>query len=265
MQRLDASLDVPMTLISAPAGSGKTRLVTEWIRARQQAVAWVSLDGADADPARFVAYVVEAIRTLYPDAAAAGRMILNLPTPLSVPEMAEALLRDLEALPGPLMMVLDDFHEAESAATIEFLQRLLRIPPPLFHLILTTRSDPGLPLARMRSQYQLLEIRNANLRFSDSEATEFLAALAGEPVADAIAAQLQAYIEGWPVGLQLAGILLQSAKNQREFTAQFTAHSHHWIAEYLVTVPISRLDTLAFGGSCDPVNISGGEDMAAWW
>ncbi|MEZ4582436.1 MAG: hypothetical protein R3A10_12510 [Caldilineaceae bacterium] len=241
MERLDRCRDVMLTVITAPAGAGKTRLVTEWLHATQQVAGWVSLDRDEAEPGRFVAYLIEAIRTVYPEAAVASQMMLNMPGPLSAADMAQTLLQDLEQLPGPLFLVLDDYHVAEAAETQEVMQRLLRMPLPDLHLILTTRSDPNLPLAHLRSRYQLLEVRNADLRFSESEAAHFLGALAGRPVDAEVAAVLHDYTEGWAVGLQLAGILLQNAQEQRDFAARFTQHSHRWIAEYLVDEVVTNL------------------------
>ena len=241
MERLNRCRDVMLTVITAPAGAGKTRLVTEWLHATQQVAGWVSLDRDEAEPGRFVAYLIEAIRTVYPEAAVASQMMLNMPGPLSAADMAQTLLQDLEQLPGPLFLVLDDYHAAEAAETREVMQRLLRMPLPNLHLILTTRSDPNLPLAHLRSRYQLLEVRNADLRFSAPEAAHFLGALAGRPVDAEVAAVLHDYTEGWAVGLQLAGILLQNAQDQRDFAVRFTRQSHRWIAEYLVDEVVTNL------------------------
>lgn len=241
LSQLDRSLNATLTVITAPAGSGKTRLVTEWLRDRKQPAGWVSLDKADADLARFLAYFTAAARTVYPESAAASLTMLNSPVPLPAATLAETLLQDLEALPGPLILVLDDYHAAESEETQKLMQRLLHVPPQHLHLIITTRADPALPLARLRSQFQLVEIRNADLRFSQSDTARFLHALAGQPVDQRVVGLLQNSTEGWVVGLQLAGILLHTAPSHEEFAVRFAAHSHRWVAEYLVDEVLAQL------------------------
>ncbi|MCA9906133.1 MAG: helix-turn-helix transcriptional regulator, partial [Anaerolineae bacterium] len=233
LDRLDEILDVPFTVIVAPAGFGKTSLVTEWLNTKQQTAGWISLDRNDGDLTRFTRYFVAAMRSVYPEAGTTSWMLLNGFAPLSPTSMAEALLQDLAQLPGALLIVLDDYHRAETPEINELLRHLLHIPPPHLHLVLTTRSDPALPLGRLRSRFQLVEIRTQDLRFSLAEATHFLNLLVDRLVDQDDVVRLQEQTEGWAVGLQLAGLLLHRGHVQSELATQLSTRSHQWVVDYL--------------------------------
>ena len=176
-----------LTLISAPAGFGKTTLVSDWVHlagARaQRPVAWLSLDTDDNDPTRFLAYLAAALQTVSPAIGGAMLSLLQSPQPPPAEVMLTHLLNDLAALPDALLLVLDDYHVIESKAIDSILGFLLDHLPPQMHLAITSRSDPLLPLARLRGRGALLEVRAADLRFTPDEAAAFLNQTMGLPLA----------------------------------------------------------------------------------
>ncbi len=214
--RLLARLDGPrpVTLLAAPAGFGKTTLAAEWLHQQPAPAAWLTLDPADNDPARFLAYLVAALDRARPGVGASALTLLQSPQPAPVPAILTALANDLAALPAsaaPLPLVLDDYHHLETEgihAAVEFLAE--RAAPPL-RLILTSRAEPdGLPLARWRARGRLTSLGPADLRFTSEEAQHFLTQVMGLALADDDIAHLAERTEGWAAGLQLAALALQS-------------------------------------------------------
>jgi len=245
-----------VTLISAPAGFGKTTLVSEWIHAKAEGphpihpssftrsvhpfkVAWLSLDEGDSDLVRFLAYLVAALQTVAPDVGAAAWAALQGLPPPPAEAILTTLLNDLSALPEALVLVLDDYHVIEAQPVDAALTFLVEHLPPQLHLVITTREDPQLPLARLRARGQLTELRAADLRFTAAEAAEFLnEAMSLSLSADDIAA-LEERTEGWIAGLQLAALALRgpTAMPGRQDTPGFIrsfAGDHRYIVDYLV-------------------------------
>jgi LuxR family maltose regulon positive regulatory protein len=234
LARLHAGLHGKLTLVSAPAGFGKTTLVSAWVSDCGRPVAWLSLDVGDNDPARFLAYLTAAVQTLAPTLGAGVLSALRSPQPPPLETILTALVNEIAALPTPFILVLDDYHVIEAAAVGDALAFLVdHLPPPL-HLVIATREDPPLPLARLRARGQLTEVRAADLRFTHDEAAAFLNQVMGLNLStDAIAA-LEARTEGWVAGLQLAAISMQGhAGDSGAFIHSFTG-SHRFVMDYLV-------------------------------
>jgi LuxR family maltose regulon positive regulatory protein len=170
-----------LTLISAPAGFGKTTLVSEWVAGCERPVAWLALDEGDNDPARFLIYVVAALQTLalskaegiVADLGEGVQAALQSPRPPATEALLTSLLNEIAAIPDNFILVLDDYHMIDSEPIDHALTFLLEHLPPQMHLVIATREDPHLPLARLRARGQLTELRAADLRFSPAEAAEF--------------------------------------------------------------------------------------------
>ena len=173
VERLDAGMRRRLILVSAPAGFGKTTLLGEWLAALPRSAAWLSLDEGDEDPARFVAYLVAALRTVAADIGEGVLGVLESSQPPTEPILT-ALLNEIDAIEDEFVLVLDDYHAIDAGAIDDALAFMLEHLPPRMHLVIATREDPRLPLARLRVRGQLTELRAADLRFTASEAAEFL-------------------------------------------------------------------------------------------
>lgn len=222
-----------LVLISAPAGSGKSTLLAAWAAASGQRVAWLSLDAEDGDPIRFLLYVVAALRTVEPDLAPGVWAALQAPQPPPLDSLVTALLNDLASLRSRLSLVLDDYHVSDSRAVDDIVKTLLENLPPTVGLVIATREDPRLPLARLRGRGQLIEIRAADLRFTTDEARDLLNTSMGLSLSSAEVEALEARTEGWIAGLQLAALSLQGQGDPATFIRSFTG-SHRFIMDYLV-------------------------------
>ncbi|MCB9154812.1 MAG: AAA family ATPase, partial [Caldilineae bacterium] len=229
-----------LTLISAPAGFGKTTLVSSWIDALPQntqspfstRIAWLSLDENDHVPARFLSYIIAALQRVDPHVGVSAQSMLQA-SPLPVPALLTALLNDIAAQPDPLVLVLDDYHVVDAQPIDEALAFLLDHLPPQLHLVITTREDPSLPLARLRVRGLLTEVRAADLRFTEAETAVFLQQVMGlELTGDQIAA-LEARTEGWIAGLQMAALSMRGQKDVSGFIQSFTG-SHRFVLDYLL-------------------------------
>lgn len=236
---LQQGLTNKLILISAPAGYGKTTLASEWLATCDQACAWVSLDDGDNDPPRFWAYLLAALQSAL---AAVGR---QLPDDLRQPhpQVSEALITDLinglDELQQPLILVLDDYHLIETQFIHDELSFLLDHAPAHFQLVIVTRADPPLPLARLRARSQLLEIRQADLSFTTAEAATFLNHTMGLRISAEDIARITARTEGWIAGLQMAALSMQNAEDVSNFVEAFTG-SHHYIFDYLLEEVLER-------------------------
>src|SRR5512146_101552 len=211
IERLNEGLSAghKLTLISAPAGFGKTTLVSEWITACGRPVAWLSLDEGDGDPTRFLAYLVAALQTIDANIGAGALALLQAHQPSPTDSILTNLLNDIAALPGRFILVLDDYHVIDSQPVDEALAFLVEHLPPQMHLVIATREDPHLPLPRLRARGQLTELRATDLRFSPTEATDFLNRDTGLSLSAEDIAALEARTEGWIAGLQLAALSMQ--------------------------------------------------------
>ena len=209
IERLNEGLsaDRKLTLISAPAGFGKTTLVSEWIASCERPVAWLSLDEGDNDLAGFLTYLVTALQSVEANIGAGILNALQSPQPPSTESILTALLNEIAAFPDNFVLVLDDYHVIDSKPVDEALTFLLEHLPPQMHLVIATREDPQLPLARLRARGQLTELRAADLRFTPAEAAEFLNRMMSLDLSPGDISALEARTEGWIAGLQLAAWL----------------------------------------------------------
>src|SRR5437660_6028203 len=233
LERLNEGLHRKLTLIAAPAGFGKTTLVSEWVEGIERPTAWLSLDEGDNDPARFLTYLVAALQTI---AATIGQGVLGVlqsPQPPPPEAMLTALLNDITALSDQFVLVLDDYHVLDAKAVDQALTFLLEHLPPQMHLVIATREDPQLPLARLRARGHLTEVRATDLRFTPAEAAAFLTQVMGLNLSAEDIARLSTCTEGWIAGLQLAALSLQGHQDTTSFITSFTG-SHHFVLDYLV-------------------------------
>ena len=238
MELLDEGLHSKLTLISAPAGFGKTTLVSEWVAGCEQPVAWLSLDEGDNDPARFVAYLVAALQTIAArlsdkEIGMGALRVLQSPQMPPIESILTTLLNDIAAIPENFTLVLEDYHAIDAQPVDEALSFLLEHMPPQMHLVITTREDPNLSLSRLRARGQLTELRIADLRFTPSEAAEFLNQVMGLTLSPEEITALENRTEGWIAGLQLAAISMRGQKDTTSFIQSFTG-SHHFVMDYLV-------------------------------
>ena len=233
IERLNEGLHRKLTVIAAPAGFGKTTLVSEWVAGCGRPVAWLSLDEGDQDLARFLSYLVASLQNIAPKIGAGVLAALQSPQPPPSEALLTTLLNEIAAIPDKLILVLDDYHAIDSKSIDESLTFLLKHLPPQMHLVITTREDPHLPLARLRARGLLTELRAADLRFTPSEAAEFLNQVMGLNLSAEDIAALETRTEGWIAGLQLAAISMLGHQDTASFIQSFTG-SHHFIMDYLI-------------------------------
>jgi LuxR family maltose regulon positive regulatory protein len=220
-----------LTLVSAPAGYGKTTLVSNWLREADVPSAWLSLDESDNDPSRFLQYFMTALQTVIPTVRGDRPGILQAIQPAPFDALLSSLINEITAHTDPFVLVLDDFHLIHAQPILEMLTFLLEHMPPSLHLVLLSRTDPPLPLARLRARNQLVDIRTDQLRFTSEEVAAFLHEMGLSLPADDIAA-LEARTEGWIASLQLAALSMQGRQDVHSFLSAFTG-SHYYIMDYL--------------------------------
>jgi LuxR family maltose regulon positive regulatory protein len=234
--------DAKLLLVSAPAGFGKTTLLAEWLAARpseQRSVAWLSLDQRDNNPLLFWTYAIAALRTAAPGAGDSALTLLQGSRPAPIETVLTALLNDVRTLPGELSLVLDDYHVIDRREIHDAIAFLLEHLPPRLHLVIASRADPELPLARLRAGGQLVEIRAADLRFTAEEAGAYLNGAMGLSLAASDVATLERRTEGWIAALQLAALSVQGRPDIGSFIAGF-AGDDRYIVDYLVEEVLDR-------------------------
>ena len=233
IEQLNEGLVGKLTLISAPAGFGKTTLVSEWIASCGMPVAWLSLDKGDNDPARFISYLVKALQMIQAGIGEGLLVALQSPQPLQFENILTTLLNEITTIPDNFILVLDDYHLIDAKPVDNALTFLIEHLPPHMHLVIATREDPQLPLARFRARSQLTELRAAELRFTPVEAAEFLNQVMGLDLSAEDIAALETRTEGWIAGLQLAAISMHGHQDTASFIKSFTG-SHHFVLDYLL-------------------------------
>ena len=247
---LDAAFSHPLTLVSAAAGSGKTTLLSAWVSASDQvlsregtqqsgelreakpAFAWLSLDEPDNDLIRFWLSVIAALRTCLPTFGEAARELLHSPQTPPLSTILTTLLDEIEQVDKEFILILDDYHVISDPAIHESLLALLNHPPAHMHLVLSTRTNPALPLSRFRVRSQLIEIRDQDLRFTRQEAANFLVKGMGLPLLEEDIATLAARTEGWIAGLQLAALALRKRQDLSSVVKDFGG-SHRYLLDYV--------------------------------
>jgi len=222
-----------LTLISAPAGFGKTTLISEWIAGGERPFAWLSLDERDGDLTRFWTYFIAAGQTVTPTFGTKALGMLESPQPAPAESILTVLLNEIAALPEKFALVLDDYHVLEAPPVDEALAFLLEHLPPQLHLVITTREDPPLPLPRLRARGRLTELRAADLRFTAEETAVFLNKVTGLDFSTIELSALARRTEGWIAGLQLAALSMQGQADVHGFIAAF-AGDDRYIVDYLV-------------------------------
>jgi LuxR family maltose regulon positive regulatory protein len=228
-----------LTLISAPAGFGKSTLVSEWLSGCGRPAAWLSLDENDNDPVRFLRYLISALQKIAPSIGVELLETVQSPQPPPVELMLAALLNEIAAVPDDLILVLDDYHVVDSKAVDEVLTFLVEYQPPQMHIVITTREDPALPIPRLRARNQLIELRAVQLRFTPAEAAEFLNQVMGLSLSVEQVAALASRTEGWIAGLQLAALSMKGNEDVAGFIQAF-AGDHGYIVDYLVEEVLQR-------------------------
>ncbi len=242
LARLNEGLHGKLTLVSAPAGFGKTTLISQWVAGCGRAVAWLSLDGGDydRDPTHFLHYVIAALQRVAAGDIGKGVLAALLQSPQPPLEaILVALLNEIDTISDNFLLVLDDYHLVESLPLDQSLTFLLDHLPPQMHLVIATREDPQLPLARFRARGQLTELRAPDLRFTITEAAEFLNEVMGLNLSAADVATLESRTEGWIAGLQLAALSMQRRTDTASFIQAFTG-SHRFVLDYLTEEILQR-------------------------
>ena len=236
---LNQGLTRKIILVSAPAGFGKTTLLADWLNSASLPAAWLSLDEDDNDFARFLTYLTAALQGLDPSLDDTALELLQFPQPGLKKAALAALLNQIEQIQTESLLVLDDYHFLNELEIHQALDYLLNYLPPTLHLVISTRADPPLGLARLRAQGTLLEIRLADLRFSQEEVQDFLSQEVTHSLPEGGISLLTARTEGWISGLQMAAISLRGKEDPGAFLQSFSG-SHKYILDYLIEEVLQR-------------------------
>ncbi len=239
LDRLDEGAHASLILVSAPAGFGKTTLLSAWIAQRDIPVAWVSLDERDKDPVTFWAYAIAALQTVRPAVGKTALAMLLSPQSPPIEGILIELINDIASLDASIRLVLDDYHAIDEAAIHEGLAFLLEHRPRQFQLIIASREDPPLPLASLRARRQLVELRAADLRFTFAEAEAFFSQALTQPLVQDDLVALESLTEGWAAGLQLAALSMQEVDDIAGLVASFSG-SNRYVLDYLAHEVFNR-------------------------
>ena len=249
VQRLNEGLQGKLVLVSAPAGFGKTTLLSSWAGQSALPVAWVSLDAGDNDPTRFLAYVLAALQTVHSNLGG-SLSALQSPRPVLTEAWLTDLINELAGLPAPIVLVLDDFHVITDQWISDWVAALLANAPPRFHVIVSGRADPRWPLARLRARREMTELRARDLRFTYDEAVSYLNGAMRLDLSPEDVAALGERTEGWIVGLQMAALVMRGrldtyAHSQTlGFTEAFSGN-HRFVLDYLVEEVLAGLPMIS--------------------
>jgi LuxR family maltose regulon positive regulatory protein len=242
VEKVEEGLKRQLTLIAAPAGYGKTTLMSEWhsTLGRDTPAAWLSLEADDNDSGRFWFYLISASATLQRDLGNNALKMLDTPQLIAVESLLTVLINDLSKFTGDFVLSLDDFHLITEPEIFRGIDFLIEHMPPNMHLVLLTRADPPLALSRLRARGQLAEIRARDLSFNTREAATLFNEVSELALSPTAIAALENRTEGWIAGLQLAALSLQGRDNVNDFITGFSG-SHHYIADYLLDEVLNRL------------------------
>jgi LuxR family maltose regulon positive regulatory protein len=272
LQRLEEGLALHhrLTLASAPAGFGKTTLLSHWLHQTDRAAGWLSLDEGDNDLTRFLAYLIAALQRIDPAIGQSAQAMLQASQPPSLEPLLTSLINEIAARAQPAILVLDDYHVIETTAIHQALTFLLDHLPSQMHLVIASRADPPLPLARLRGRGQLTELHATDLRFNPDEVGTFLNDAMALGLSAEEAQALAQRTEGWITGLQLAALSIQGRDDVPAFIEAF-AGSHRYILDYLTEEVLSQqprevrdfllrtaILTRLCGGLCDAVRFGDG-------
>jgi len=233
-EHMDHGLETPLTVVSAPAGYGKSTLVSQWADSLDLPCAWLSLDSDDSDLAEFTEYVLAAVETAFPDACPNTKTILNAPNLAPTPVLGACMINELDAIASPFVLVLDDYHRISQASEVHRLvDFLLEHPPRPLRLVIATRRDPPLQMASMRAGGKVTEVRLDELRFTEAETTELLEGTTDVVIGHSAITNLQLQVEGWAAGLHLVSLALRRAEDPDAFLGNLHGGLPH-TQEYLV-------------------------------
>ncbi|MBW1799595.1 MAG: response regulator [Deltaproteobacteria bacterium] len=240
IEALEEGRERALSLISAPAGYGKSILASQWLEVCGWPHAWLSLDTSDNDQRMFLTYLLAAMEKVIPGDILKSKLLLQAAEPLPVKVLATYLLNDLEEVEQPFILVLDDYHHISNSAVHDLLGELLRYPSPMMHLMLLTRRDPPLPIGSLRARGLLTELSIQHLRFTPAETTAFLGRVLREPIDEDVAATLDARMEGWVTGLRLASLTL-GRKEDMIRVLRGLKEDTHYITDYLIREVLSAV------------------------
>src|SRR5579884_276082 len=242
LSQLQPGIQCPLTLIAAPAGFGKTTLLSTWLEQAPLRSAWLSLEQDDDDLTRFWSYVFTALEHAHPGSGTSAMALLQESAPQQPSHLETVLtvwINGLATLPDEVVLILDDYHVITAPAIHRSVTYLLDHLPPRLHLVIATRADPPLPLARLRTRSHLTEIRSADLRFTAEETNAFLTGVPGLHLSGEDLAALEARTEGWIAGLRLAALSMRGRQDMRAFLKAFTG-SQRYIIDYLTEEVLAR-------------------------
>ena len=272
--RLDQYRDRSATLVSAPAGYGKSILISSWLEACEDPAAWISLDKSDNDLRTFMTYLVTAVETLFPNVCRKTQVLLNTPNLPPTESLSTSMLNELDRIEQPFILVLDDYYRIKETTVHNLITEILKHPPKSFHLVIVGRYDPPLPIATLRAQSRMAEIRTQDLCFNVTETQTLLNQLLGIQVDPSTAANVEEKTEGWVTGVRLAALSMRQVADidarllgshvdaqyvmEYLFTEVFSKQSPE-ISQYLLAIAI--LDRFC-GPLCEAVCAPGGEPFA---
>ena len=233
ISKLNEGLKRKLILVSAPAGYGKTTMVTQWIKKNNISTAWFSIDTRDNVPYDFFTFLISSIQTVQENVGKKSLELLKLPGTVGFDYIIELLINDLLKIEKDLLLVLDDFHLINNEQVFKSISFLLEFKPKHFHVAILTRSDPSLPLARLRSQKEIIEIRASDLSFSENDTSELFNKKLNLDISSEDIKLLDVKIEGWIAGLQLVALTIQGKKNKSEYIAKI-AGDNRYIMDYLM-------------------------------
>jgi len=240
LERLDAALGGRATLVSAPAGFGKTTLVADWTQTLERPTAWLSLDAHDNEPAIFVSSLVASLQTVFPDAFGTTASVLTAPHLPPPHHVATLLINDLTALPQAMVLVLDEYHSIHHQAVHTLLEVLITYLPSQVHLVLISRFDPPLPLATWLAKGYLTTVNHADLRFTLEETETFLTRMLVDELAHETAGELQERTEGWIAVMRLAALSLRGTSDSEAYLERLRHCSDRSISTYLIREILSQ-------------------------
>jgi LuxR family maltose regulon positive regulatory protein len=231
-ERLNMGINNKLILISAPAGFGKTTLISEWISQSEIPVTWISLDKSDNDPVHFMYYLIAALKSINANIGEPALTMLHSSQQPPIESIMPNLIKEITDIPYDCVLVLDDYHSIDAKQVHTIVEFLLDHLPPQMHIVITTRVDPPLPLARLRVRNQLTEVRASDLCFTIAEVTEFFNKMMNLELSSHDISMLESRTEGWIAGLQLAALSMQGRKDIQMFIKTFAGDDRH-IVDYL--------------------------------
>jgi len=238
-EQLDQAADYKLTLISAPAGFGKTTLLSEWIHYHNMLIAWFSIDKTDNDPAQFLSYTITALQKIDNNIGKSVIPLLKRPQLPQFETLITNLINDLTASLEDFFFILEDYHFVENRRIHEIVEYLLEHMPQKMHVFIVTRSDPPFPLGRFRARSQLIELRALDLRFSENEISQLFKKIFSLELTEEEISTLSARTEGWIAGLQMAALSMRGMKDITTFIKDFAGDDRH-IMDYLLEEVLNR-------------------------